>query len=161
MTASTITLRQGRRPEGRETRSDHNPLHGYSTQDAGCHAAHGLLVLNTKTGQPFKKRWFSERMWGSRRSTAELPIYISTICAVPPSPCFQRQETRHNRSPRSPATRIKTIHQIIEKYLAGTRHLSDAAILNFENSPRTKFANQLQTVAYCSRHKKEKRNAKQ
>ena len=40
---------------------------------------------------------------------------------------------------------LKTVTTILEKYLARTRHLSDAAIHNFENSPRTKFANRLQT----------------
>ena len=42
---------------------------------------------------------------------------------------------------------LKTVHQILERYLARTRGLAEQAIFNFENSPRTKFANQLQTVA--------------
>jgi hypothetical protein len=37
------------------------------------------------------------------------------------------------------------VFQILERYLARTRGLAEQAILNFENSPRTKFANQLQT----------------
>jgi len=41
---------------------------------------------------------------------------------------------------------LKTVHRILERYLARTRGLAEQAILNFENSPRTKFANQLQTV---------------
>src|ERR1700731_610019 len=41
---------------------------------------------------------------------------------------------------------LKTVTSILEKYLARTRGLSDAAITNFENSPRTDFANQLQTT---------------
>jgi hypothetical protein len=40
---------------------------------------------------------------------------------------------------------LKTVTNILEKYLARTRGLSDAAIMNFENSPRTYFANRLQT----------------
>jgi len=40
---------------------------------------------------------------------------------------------------------LKTVHQILERYLARTKGLADQAIENFENSPRTKFANQLQT----------------
>jgi hypothetical protein len=39
------------------------------------------------------------------------------------------------------------VHRILERYLARTRGLAEQAIFNFENSPRTKFANQLQTVA--------------
>jgi integrase len=42
---------------------------------------------------------------------------------------------------------LKTVHHILESYLAHTRGLAEQAMLNFENSPRTKFANQLQTVA--------------
>ena len=40
---------------------------------------------------------------------------------------------------------LTTVHQILERYLARTKGLADQAIENFENSPRTKFANQLQT----------------
>ena len=39
------------------------------------------------------------------------------------------------------------LNRILERYLARTRGLAEQAIFNFENSPRTKFANQLQTVA--------------
>jgi hypothetical protein len=56
---------------------------------------------------------------------------------------------------------IRTVHTIIEKYLARTRHLSDAAILNFENSERTKFANQLQTGTAAASSEKGKRNVNQ
>jgi hypothetical protein len=41
---------------------------------------------------------------------------------------------------------LKTVFQILERYLARTRGLAEQAIVNFENSPRTKFANQLQTT---------------
>jgi integrase len=40
---------------------------------------------------------------------------------------------------------LKTVHRILERYLARTRGLAEQAIFDFENSPRTKFANQLQT----------------
>lgn len=39
---------------------------------------------------------------------------------------------------------LKTVHQILDRYLARTRGLAEQAILNFENSLRTKFANRLQ-----------------
>ena len=42
---------------------------------------------------------------------------------------------------------LTSVHQILERYLARTSGLSEQAIANFENSPRTKFANQLQTGA--------------
>ena len=37
------------------------------------------------------------------------------------------------------------VHTILERYLARTRGLAEQAIFNFENSPRTEFANRLQT----------------
>jgi len=40
---------------------------------------------------------------------------------------------------------LQTVNQILERYLARTEGLAEQAIVNFENSPRTKFANQLQT----------------
>lgn len=40
---------------------------------------------------------------------------------------------------------LKSASQILEKYLARTRSLSDAAILKFENAASTAFANRLQT----------------
>ncbi len=41
---------------------------------------------------------------------------------------------------------LKTVFQILERYLARTSGLAEQAIKNFENSTRTKFANQLQTT---------------
>jgi integrase len=51
---------------------------------------------------------------------------------------------------------LKTVYRILERYLARTRGLAEQAIFNFENSPRTKFANQLQTVALPTVARKEK-----
>ncbi len=51
---------------------------------------------------------------------------------------------------------LKTVTNILEKYLARTRGLSDAAIYNFENSSRTDFANRLQTVAPEGKSKNDK-----
>lgn len=40
---------------------------------------------------------------------------------------------------------LASAHQILEKYMARTRTLSDAAMIKFENAPATEFANRLQT----------------
>jgi hypothetical protein len=56
---------------------------------------------------------------------------------------------------------LKTVHRILERYLARTRGLAEQAIFNFENSPRTKFANQLQTSTAISATRKGKRDANQ
>jgi hypothetical protein len=54
---------------------------------------------------------------------------------------------------------LKTVHRILERYLVRTRGLAEEAIFNLENSPRTKFANQLQTVIGPKPIRKEKSNA--
>jgi hypothetical protein len=56
---------------------------------------------------------------------------------------------------------LKTVHRILERYLARTRGLAEQAIFNFENSPRTKFANQLQTSGAATSRRKGKRDANQ
>ena len=40
---------------------------------------------------------------------------------------------------------LKTVTTILETYLSRTRALAEQAIVAFENAPRTKFVNQLQT----------------
>ena len=40
---------------------------------------------------------------------------------------------------------LTTVHQILERYLARTAGLAEQAIINWENSPRTEFANALTT----------------
>jgi hypothetical protein len=54
---------------------------------------------------------------------------------------------------------LKTVHRILERYLARTSGLAEQAIFNFENSPRTKFANQLQTSSATPIAAKGKANA--
>ena len=54
---------------------------------------------------------------------------------------------------------LKTVHRILERYLARTSGLAEQAIFNWENSERTKFANQLQTSTAPSMASKGKSNA--
>ena len=55
---------------------------------------------------------------------------------------------------------LKTVHRILERYLARTSGLAEQAIINWENSERTKFANQLQTGSVTSNVSKGKANAR-
>ena len=127
------------------------------------------LILTTKTGQSFKKRYFA-RLWNEATSKAGLQAV-----ALPGSD--QAVELHYHDlrgtavtllseagcTPQQVATitghSLKTVHRILERYLARTRGLAEQAIFNFENSPRTKFANQLQTVAPLTVVKKGKSNA--
>ena len=56
---------------------------------------------------------------------------------------------------------LKSVTVILDRYLARTRALADQAILNWENSPRTKFANQLQTGKPMNRPSEEKTESEQ
>jgi integrase len=113
------------------------------------------LMLSTTTGRSFKKRYFSQ-LWNRVMRNAGLetvtlpdiadPVKLhfhdlrgTTVTLLSEAGCTAQQVatiTGHS---------LKTVSQILERYLARTRGLAEQAIFNFENSPRTKFANQLQT----------------
>jgi integrase len=113
------------------------------------------LILTTKTGQSFKKRYFA-RLWDEAMKAAglqrvQLPGMVApvdlhfhdlrgtAVTLFSEAGCTPQQIgtiTGHS---------LKTVDRILERYLARTRGLAEQAIFNFENSPRTKFANQLQT----------------
>jgi integrase len=114
------------------------------------------LILTTKTGQSFKKRYFA-RLWTEATTKAGLrsvslpgsdqPVELhfhdlrgTAVTLLSEAGCTPQQVatiTGHS---------LKTVSRILERYLARTRGLAEQAIFNFENSSRTKFANQLQTV---------------
>jgi integrase len=128
------------------------------------------LILTTKTGQSFKARYFAA-MWDKAMTKAGLqsvmlpgqeePVELhyhdlrgTAVTLLSEAGCTPQQIatiTGHS---------LKTVHRILERYLARTRGLAEQAIFNFENSPRTKFANQLQTSATAASAEKGKRDAK-
>ena len=113
------------------------------------------LIMTTKTGQSFKKRYFI-RLWDEAMKAAgiqrvqlpgmDAPVELhfhdlrgTSVTLLSEAGCTAQQVaaiTGHS---------LKTVHRILERYLARTRGLAEEAIFNFENSSRTKFANQLQT----------------
>jgi integrase len=116
------------------------------------------LILTTRTGRSFKKRYFA-RLWDEAMEAAGLqrvqlpgmdaPVDLhfhdlrgTAVTLLSEAGCTPQQVatiTGHS---------LKTVHRILERYLARTRGLAEQAIFNFENSPRTKFANQLQTSTH-------------
>jgi integrase len=124
------------------------------------------LILNTKTARSFKKRYFSE-CWDRAMEKAGLktitlpdiaePVRLhfhdlrgTTVTLLSEAGCNEQQIatiTGHS---------LTTVHQILERYLARTKGLAEQAIANFENSPRTKFANQLQTEVHAGTNKNKK-----
>ena len=126
------------------------------------------LILTTKTGQPFLKRYFAET-WEKAAKLAGLekvelpslddPVKLhfhdlrgTAVTLLSEAGCTPQQIatiTGHS---------LKTVDAILERYLARTRGLAEQAIHNFENSLRTKFANQLQTVDRTARAENGKAN---
>jgi integrase len=102
------------------------------------------VVLTTKTGRPWTKRYFA-REWEAASAAAGISnlhfhdlrgtavtMLAEAGCTVPQIAAI----TGHS---------LKTVTTILETYLSLTRALAEQAIVAFENAPRTKFANQLQT----------------
>jgi len=125
------------------------------------------LILTTKTGQSFKKRYFA-RLWDETATAAGLESITLPAFDQPVRLHDLRGTTvtllsESGSNPQQVATitghSLKTVHRILERYLARTLGLAEQAIFNFENSPRTKFANQLQTVAQPDAVRKGKNHA--
>jgi integrase len=124
------------------------------------------LILTTKTGQAYKRRYFSH-VWRRTALAAALTkialpgrddlvdlhfhdLRGTAVTLLSEAGCTPQQIatiTGHS---------LKTVHRILERYLARTRGLAEEAIANFENSPRTKFANQLQTKRQKNKRRKGK-----
>lgn len=116
-----------------------------------------LLILTTKTGRPLQKRYFAQQWEAASKEAGldrvtlpDMNLKVSlhfhdlrgtAVTMLAEAECIPQQIaaiTGHS---------LETISTILERYQAPTRGLAEQAILNFENSPRTKFANQLQTKA--------------
>jgi integrase len=113
------------------------------------------IILTTKTGKAFKKRYFASQ-WKAATEAAEITnLHFNDLRGTAVTLLSEAGNTIQQVASVTGHS-LKTVTGILEKYLARTRGLSDAAIMNFENSPRTNFANRLQT----SPPKGEKKNTK-
>ncbi|HWG06719.1 MAG TPA: tyrosine-type recombinase/integrase [Beijerinckiaceae bacterium] len=164
---ASIKLRQGKARRGRKL----GPLIEIPCTAALRRMLDGMervspLILTTKTGQSLKKRYFV-RLWDEAMQRAGLQSV--TLPGSDESVALHFHDVRGTAvtllseagcTPQMIATitghSLKTVHRILERYLARTRGLAEQAIFNFENSPRTKFANQLQTVDRPKPLRKEK-----
>ncbi|MGX7741532.1 site-specific integrase [Rhodopseudomonas parapalustris] len=127
------------------------------------------LILATKTGKAFQKRYFA-RQWEIATKAAGLDAVVvdggepvglhfhdlrgTAITMLSEAGCTPQEIaaiTGHS---------LKRIHEILERYLARTKTLAEGAIAKFENSPRTKSANRLQTRTVKRAAKKGKANEK-
>ena len=104
------------------------------------------IILTTKTGRPFKKSYFAAR-WKSATDAAEIKeLHFNDLRGTAVTLLSEAGNTVQQVASVTGHS-LRTVTSILEKYLARTRGLSDTAIMNFENSPRTDFANRLQTSA--------------
>jgi len=128
------------------------------------------LILTTKTGQSFKKRYFA-RVWDQTATAAGLESIALPGHDKPVRLHFHDLRgttvtllSESGSTPQQIATitghSLKTVHRILERYLARTSGLAEQAIFNWENSERTKFANRLQTGSSSSMASKGKANAR-
>ncbi|WP_246688200.1 tyrosine-type recombinase/integrase [Methylobacterium sp. WL120] len=122
------------------------------------------LILTTKTGQSFKKRYFAE-MWEAVSKRVGLDKVMLPSLSEPVSLHFHDLRgtavtllSEAGCNPQQIATitghSLKSVSVILDRYLARTRALADQAIFNWENSPRTEFANQLQTTVSPTKARK-------
>ena len=167
---TSITLRQGKAKRGRTlgppvpvpcTAALRRMLDGMERTSP--------LILTTKTGQSFKKRYFA-RLWDETATAAGLEKVMLPSFDEPVRLHFHDlrgttvtllSESGSTPQQIAPITghSLKTVHRILERYLARTSGLAEQAIFNWENSERTKFANQLQTSTAPSMAPKGKSNA--
>ena len=128
------------------------------------------LILTTKTGQSFKKRYFA-RLWDQTTTAAGLESIALPGHDKPVRLHFHDLRgttvtllSESGSTPQQIATitghSLKTVHRILEHYLARTSGLAEQAIFNWENSERTKFANRLQTGSSSSMASKGKANGR-
>lgn len=92
----------------------------------------GAVILTTKTGRAFEKRWFA-RNWEAVQKVAGIgdlhfhDIRGTTVTLLFESGCTVAETaaiTGHS---------LRTAQHILDRYLARTGHLAEAAILKFEN----------------------------
>ncbi|MGE7152344.1 tyrosine-type recombinase/integrase [Methylorubrum rhodesianum] len=154
---SAITLRQGKSARGGRVA----PLVTIPCTQALRRMLDGMerrspLILTTKTGRALQKRYFA-RLW--EEAATEAGVGSITLPGIAEPVALHFHDLRGTAvtmlseagcSVPQIATitghSLKTVTVILDRYLARTRALADQAIFNWENSPRTEFANRLQTV---------------
>jgi integrase len=169
---SAITLRQGKsRRSGKPGPPITIPCTAALRRMLDGMERRSPLILTTKTGLALKKRYFA-RQW--EQATKDAGLEKVTLPALDEPVSLHMHDVRGTAvtmlseagsSSQAIATitghSLKTVHAILERYLARTRSLAEQAIFNFENSPRTEFANRLQTAPPVQNARKGKRNEPQ
>ena len=101
-------------------------------------------VLTSRTGAPFRKRYFAKLWSDASRAACVEHLHFHDLRGTAVTMLSEAGCTPHQVAAITGHS-LKSVEGILGKYLARTRGLAEQAIFQFENSPRTKFANQLQT----------------
>jgi integrase len=153
---STIRLRQGKAARaGKMSRLVEIPCTVALRRMLDGMDQRSPLILTTRTGRAFKRRYFAE-LWRKTSQEAGLGSVMMPGHDNPVGLHFHDIRgtavtllSEAGSTPQQIATitghSLKTVYRILERYLARTSGLAAQAIFNFENSPRTEFANRLQT----------------
>jgi integrase len=113
------------------------------------------IILTTKTGKAFKKRYFASQWKSATLKAGIIELHFNDLRGTAVTLLSEAGNTVQQVASVTGHS-LKTVTSILEKYLARTRGLSDTAIMNFENSPRTNFANRLQTKALKGKRRNKK-----
>jgi len=109
----------------------------------------GIVILNTKTGRPWKARYFKAQWEEASKAAGINDLHFHDLrgtavtmlseagCSVPEIASI----TGHS---------LKSVYTILEKYLSRTKSLARSAMTKFENASSTDFANRLQTTGGSS-----------
>jgi len=144
---SSLTLRQGKnRRRGIEPRPIAIPCTTTLRRVLDAIPRVSPLILTTKTGRAFKKRYFAELWNRTAKAAGVVDLHFHDLRGTAITWLSEAGSSAQQIAPITGHS-IKTITVIIDRYLARTRGLAEQAILNFENSSRTEFANRLQTAA--------------
>jgi integrase len=136
-----ISLRQGkggRKVEIPCTRALTRMLQGIAREST--------VILTTKTGRPWKARYFKAQWEAVSVAAGVTDLHFhdlrgTAVTMLAEAGCTTPQIaaiTGHS---------LKTVTTILDKYLARTRVLASEAVSLFENARSTEFANRLQTEA--------------
>lgn len=102
------------------------------------------VILTTKTGRPWKKRYFAREWEAATEAAGITDLHFHDLRGT----AITMLAEAGSQVPQIAAITghsLKTVTTILETYLSRTRALAEQAIFAFENAPRTKFANSLQT----------------
>jgi integrase len=131
--------------EGSVARKVEIPVHSDLKAMLDAAPRRSTLILTNTRGLPWTQDGFqtSEGKARKRASLTRLHFHDLRGTAI-------TRLSEAGATPQEIATitghSLRTVHDILEKYLARRRPLAEAAILKLENATRTKFANRLQTT---------------